>query len=487
MKTNFLRYSAFTIALLLAVGCTRQAEDFTAANNEQEGPAVGTVKNLNDVLNQEPTTEGEFTGKTNVLTATETFEAGSKTSYANANVTLGTGSWFMSDALIGTSTSDAKTGAKSARLRNYGEIGNNTPFNGVGAVTISAAAYAGDAASTLELWVSTDGTNYSKVGNSVNISSTTLAAYTFQVGINGPVYLDIYKADGTTSRMNIDDVKVYSFGDNGSGSTGGGSTGGGTVGGPATRDNNLALGNPSGATTSTTNPNNYLSVKDQYVISYNNGKGTPNWSSWHLSTAWLGSQSRQNDFRADLSLPSTFYRPDETTYSGSGFDRGHMCPSADRTGSATDNSATFLMSNMVPQAPNNNQRVWADLENYCRTLANAGNELYIISGPAGQGGNGSNGGTTNTLQGGKITVPSSTWKVIVVLPIGTGDVSRVTTSTRVIAVNVPNTQAANNQPWGNYRTTVRNIESLTGYNFLSNVSSTVQNTIETRIDNGPTL
>ena len=147
----------------------------------------------------------------------------------------------------------------------------------------------------------------------------------------------------------------------------------------ATRDNNMALGNPSGATTSTSNANNYLMTKTQYTMSYNNSKKTCNWVSWHLSSAWIGSAARQDDFRADATLPSSWVKVGGTDYSGSGFDRGHMCPSADRTGSTTDNSATFLMTNMIPQAPKNNQITWANLENYCRALVGAGNELSMIS------------------------------------------------------------------------------------------------------------
>ena len=71
-----------------------------------------------------------------------------------------------------------------------------------------------------------------------------------------------------------------------------------------------------------------------------------------------------------------------TDYSGSGFDRGHHTPSADRTSSIPDNSATFFMTNMMPQAPNNNQGPWEELETYCRTLVGQGNELYIIMGGA---------------------------------------------------------------------------------------------------------
>ncbi|GAB2963390.1 DNA/RNA non-specific endonuclease [Hymenobacter coalescens] len=252
----------------------------------------------------------------------------------------------------------------------------------------------------------------------------------------------------------------------------------------ATRDNHLAMGNPSGAVTSTSYPSNYLMTKSQYAMSYHRDRGIPNWVSWHLSSAWLGSTPRQDDFRADASLPSGWYRPGSTSYSGSGFDRGHMCPSADRTASVADNSATFLMSNMVPQAPNNNQRTWANLENYCRTLVNAGNELYIIAGAYGTGGTGSAGYKT-TLDAGRVTVPRRCWKVIVVLPEGASDASRVSTSTRIIAIDTPNDNALLTT-WGSYRTSVDAIESATGYNILSSVSSTVQSTIEARVDNGPT-
>ena len=253
----------------------------------------------------------------------------------------------------------------------------------------------------------------------------------------------------------------------------------------ATRDNNLAMGNPSGAVTDATNsPNNYLMTKTQYTLSYSRDKGKPNWVSWHLSSAWLGSTARQDNFASDASLPSTWYHVGSTSYSGSGFDRGHNCPSADRNGSTADNTATFLMTNMMPQAPTNNQRTWAGLESYARTLVDAGNECYIIAGSYGQGGTGSNGYAT-TINSGHVVVPSNCWKVLVVLPVGTGDASRVTTSTRVIAVNMPNTNSIGTA-WGAYRTSVDAIEAATGYDILSAVSTTVQSTIESKVDTGPT-
>jgi endonuclease G len=252
----------------------------------------------------------------------------------------------------------------------------------------------------------------------------------------------------------------------------------------AHRNSNIGLGNPSGATTSTSNQYNFLMSKPQFALSYHNGNRTPNWVSWHLSAAWLGQATRQDNFRADTDLPSGWYRVGSSSYSGSGFDRGHMCPSADRTGSTADNSATFLMTNMVPQSPNNNQRGWARLEDYCRKLATSGNELYIVSGPSGTGGTGSAGYRTY-IDSNRIKVPNRTWKVILILPNGTYDSSRVTTSTRTIAVNMPNDQSVGND-WGIYRTSINNVQNLTGYNFFSYVPSAVRSVINTHVDTGPT-
>lgn len=403
-------------------------------------------------------------------TLSETFESGTKTAYAGASVTLSSGSWYFNDALLGTSTSDRKIGTKSVRMVNSGKITMQfDKSTGAGTVSVYHAKFGSDGNSNWELYMSANGGGtWIKVGSTVTTSSTTLSKVSFTVNQSGNVRFEIRKVSGGSYRINFDDFSITDY----SAST-------------ATRDDNLALGNPSGAVNSTSYPNNYLMTKTQYVLSYNDSKKTSNWVSWHLSGAWIGTTPRQDDFRADNTLPSSWVKVGGSDYSGSGFDRGHMCPSADRTGSVADNSSTFLMTNMVPQAPNNNQITWANLENYCRTLVNAGNELYIISGPWGQGGTGSSGYKT-TISTKNITVPSYVWKVIVVLPVGNNDLNRISSSTRVIAVWMPNTQTVNSQPWGYYRTTVDFIESKTGYDFLSNVSTTIQSVIESKVDTGPT-
>ena len=130
------------------------------------------------------------------------------------------------------------------------------------------------------------------------------------------------------------------------------------------------------------------------------------------------------------------------------------------------------MTNMIPQAPQNNQQTWNNLEMYTRSLVTAGNEVYVIMGNYGTGGTGSNGGITTTIDDGHVTVPSNVWKVIVVISNGNNDPSHISISTRVIAVNTPNINSIGTD-WKSYRTSVDAIEATTGYDLLSYVPANI--------------
>ncbi len=390
----------------------------------------------------------------------EGFEAGGKTAYAAANVTLGTGSWFMDDALTGNLSTDRKTGAFSARIRNTGLMHMNFNKTGAGTVSIQHAVFGTDGPSTWQLWSSTNnGSTWSQVGSTVTTSLTSLQTASFTVNNVNAIRFEIRKVSGGANRINLDNVQIGDFS--------------APTPTPTPTSEHLTMGNPSNAVTDVSQPNNYLMEKPQYSMSYSRDNGGPNWVSWHLDTSWLGSAPRQDDFRADTTLPTGWYRVQGTDFSGSGFDRGHMCPSADRTVTVTANSATFLMTNMIPQLPANNQGVWANLESYSRTLVSQGNELYIISGGH---------GLQFFIANGHVALPAQTWKVIIVLPAGSNDVSRVTTSTRTIAVVVPNSGTINSD-WRTYRVSVDQVEAITGFDFFSNVSSGIQAVIEGQVDN----
>ncbi|HEY4109242.1 DNA/RNA non-specific endonuclease [Puia sp.] len=253
-------------------------------------------------------------------------------------------------------------------------------------------------------------------------------------------------------------------------------------GGTTADNSNLLLGNPSRATTSVSDSDNYLYDHGYYIESYNRDRGEPNWVSWYVGDSSLGSTDRANDFRSDSSLPAGWHFVQANAYAGSGFDRGHNCPSADRTNTLVANQSTFLMDNMVPQAPNNNEHTWANLEAFGRTLVKAGNEIYVIMGSYGTGGTGSKGMLTS-VDSGRVAVPSNIWKVIIVLPKGDNDLSRIGASTRVIAVNTPNINTISSD-WTQYICTVKEIENATGYLLLSNVPASIRDVLENVKDPG---
>lgn len=253
------------------------------------------------------------------------------------------------------------------------------------------------------------------------------------------------------------------------------------LGGSAFATINAALqmqsGNPSNATADPNNHAHFLIQRAQYAMDYNDTTREPNWVAWDLTSDDVGGSGR-SDFQVDTTLPAGFYQVLTTDYSGSGYDRGHMCPSADRTVTVADNQQVFYMSNMIPQAPDNNQGVWANFENYCRSVAAAGNELLIISGPSEFAG--------STIASG-VAIPGYTWKIVVVVPLGAGTaLDRINAAgaanIRVIAVRIPNIQGVRGDPWQNYITNVSTIESKTGFRFFTGLPTAIADALRIKFD-----
>ena len=231
----------------------------------------------------------------------------------------------------------------------------------------------------------------------------------------------------------------------------------------------MALGNPSHA--GQENIDNYLIDREQYVLAYSQRRGSLRWASWVLSRDWIGQTDRQNNFRPDGILPKGAYQVTPRDYTNSGYDRGHMVPSADRTASKRDNSATFLMTNIFPQTAENNRGPWKELESYCRDLIYQQNKtLYVIGGVYGQ---------KQPIAKDRIVPPSRTWKVIVIFD-GQPTVDHVTSRTDIIAVDIPNRNRLDER-WQTYQTSIDRIELATGYDLLSDVPQLIQADLEMRL------
>jgi endonuclease G len=246
---------------------------------------------------------------------------------------------------------------------------------------------------------------------------------------------------------------------------------------PSVVNDHLLLGNPDGATVNPAQADRYLVLRSGFVASYNNTLRYPNWVSWRLSKADIGDIDRGN-FTPDKGLPEGFVQVTPSDYTGSGYDRGHNCPSKDRTRTREDNDGVFLMTNITPQTHDMNAGPWEDLESDCRKLAQAGNELYIVCGH-GQS------GTYQTIGKNKVAVPQWGWKVVIALPEKGGDDKARMAQAQVIAIRVPNTRGILSDEWTKYATTPAQIEQATGLRFFTDLAPEVAQTLRIRTASSP--
>ena len=196
--------------------------------------------------------------------------------------------------------------------------------DGATTVTVQHASYGTDASSSWELWAQSEACNcdkWTKVGTTVFTTCSALQAAAFTVNIPGSVKFEIRKTSGGAARLNIDDLVVTEFG----------------VVQPSIDNDNMALGNPSGATTDTSYPHQLPA--DQAAV---RPELPPRPGQAQLGELAPGrfatAAARRRAGRLPVpihTLPAGWYQVQASSYTGSGFDRGHMCPSADRTSSPT--------------------------------------------------------------------------------------------------------------------------------------------------------
>ena len=245
----------------------------------------------------------------------------------------------------------------------------------------------------------------------------------------------------------------------------------------------MQLGNPTGATADPNNHQHYLIQRSVEAIDYSDVYGCPNWASWDYTTADGCCVSRTDAYASDTSLPSGFRTIGNGTFgtvNGTSYDRGHLCPSADRLDTTADNRTVFLMSNMMVQDSKNNQGLWNAFEGYSRTLA-ANQEVLIICGPY---------NFSSTYAGAShVYIASNLFKIVVCVPLdplsSSNALSRITNanprSIRVIAIETPNNDSGVGS-WTTFVTSVKQVQQDTGYNFFSALPNNLAWVLRSKVD-----
>lgn len=102
-------------------------------------------------------------------------------------------------------------------------------------------------------------------------------------------------------------------------------------------------------------------VYSGFVVNYNTEQLISNWVAYELTAKELGGEvPRARGFSMDLAYSGRQAMLED--YSNSGWDKGHMAPSADMKWSQEAMTESFYLTNICPQDPTLNGRDWHALE-----------------------------------------------------------------------------------------------------------------------------
>lgn len=206
-----------------------------------------------------------------------------------------------------------------------------------------------------------------------------------------------------------------------------------------------------------------------YTANYNAETRQPDWVAWELTKEETrGEHNRQGiNFQEDYAVSGR--RATASDYSRSGYDRGHMCPSADCKWSADAQQQSFLLTNICPQDRELNAGAWNDLEQLCRKWARRYGCLHIVCGPVFYEDKATG---RKTIGRNKIAVPDAFFKVVY----------RPGNNPQAIGFIYAN--HSQYQSLSDARRTVDEIESITGFDFYHQLPDNIENKVEAAFDEG---
>lgn len=196
-----------------------------------------------------------------------------------------------------------------------------------------------------------------------------------------------------------------------------------------------------------------------YSLSYNEKYEQAEWVAYELNVKHISNSNLKRPlFELDkkVKTKSAHYK----NYSNSGYNKGHLCPAADRKYSKEAFNETFLMSNVSPQTYEFNSGIWNNLEQKTRYWAQKYKQLYVITGGILEPG-------LKTIGTEKVAVPNYFYKIIL-------DYHKP--EIKAIAFLIPhkNSERALYQ----FVTSIDQIEKLTGIDFFPELPDDLENELE---------
>lgn len=207
----------------------------------------------------------------------------------------------------------------------------------------------------------------------------------------------------------------------------------------------------------------FFKKSGRYVLNYDTMYRQAVWVAYLLTKedVMTNNAKRKDKFIPDPDVADMGYPVAYTKhYTNSGYDRGHLCPSADRNNNQDENDCTFHLSNISPQTPALNRGVWKNLEDKVRDWAVSYDSLYIVTGGVLESG-------LPTIAGG-IGVPNYFYKTILTRHEG---------EFHAIAFIIPNNEKFN-CGYREYAVCVDSLQNMTSINFFHNLPSEIETVVE---------
>lgn len=212
-----------------------------------------------------------------------------------------------------------------------------------------------------------------------------------------------------------------------------------------------------------------------YSVEWDCDKKAQRWSCYEMDAAnsvvnwkrsyWRNTSWRGDPFQEDPAIPES-YRTTIADYRGSGYERGHICPSADRQNSRDANEQTFYLSNMHPQVHDFNTGVWENMENQLRNTWNTSTYrdiLYVC-----KGGTIDNASQIAGYAKNKLIVPKYFFAAILAVKNG-----------QYKAIGLWFEHKKNNDNvLSNYVVSIDELEKLTGIDFFCNLPDSIEDKVE---------
>ena len=226
-----------------------------------------------------------------------------------------------------------------------------------------------------------------------------------------------------------------------------------TVNAPAQQQQQLYLPRPSGK----------IYHRTGFSLQYNEAFEQADWVAYELtSDEASGNIKRRDNFMADPEIETGSALPGD--YRGSGYDRGHLAPAGDMKWSEKAMTDSFYMSNMSPQDPEFNRRIWKELEELVRKWAFEDKKLLIAAGPIIIK-------RYSTIGNNRVAVPAFFFKVI-------ADITEP--DLKAIGFIIPNKKTS--APLPAYAVPVDYIENITGIDFFYQLDDITEKRIEAEME-----